>query len=69
MLNKIRWYLVKVLVGDGTYIRNCIIQGKITIRDDHRICSNTFIDDSYVYVGSTGERFPPLENTEERTGG
>ena len=69
MLNKIRWYLVKLLVGDGSFIRNCVIEGKISIREDHFICSNSFINDSYVYVGSSGSRFPPLKNKQERTGG
>jgi hypothetical protein len=64
MFDKIRWWIIGKLVGDSSYIKNCVlVGGKIFIRPDHFICGCTFTAGAYVDSGSA--RYPETHQKEQ----
>lgn len=62
-MSKFRTWLINLLIGDSSYIRNCVIDGSVGLRNSHCVNGCTFFKGAYVYVGdrtNPKSRFPEI---------
>ena len=55
-MGKFRVWLINLLIGDCSYMKNCTVSGVVDIRQRHNITCCTFVGDSYVKAPQA--RFP-----------
>jgi hypothetical protein len=52
-MKKLRIFLVNILIGDSSYIRNVVVHGSIIVRKDHYITCCSFDYRGSITVGAT----------------
>lgn len=62
-MNKFRFLIIDFLIGDYSYVRNVVIDGKISLREKHWLSGCAFVNDSYVYTSYA--RFPQVGKPSE----
>lgn len=62
-MGRIRAWLISALVGNSSYMKNCVIRGTVILRKDHFVCGCYFQDGAKVICPETGGVYPEPKGT------